>query len=486
MHRLYCPLGVVLVLVCMAGDIYGHNGDHTAYAIPLRDITLDGKLDDWPARMAVYPIDWVSPAYYKGEPPTGPEDISASFRVGYDEARNVLYVALVAYDESLVINPVAGSYHNQDLCELYIDADHSASAASVNCDYGKKALKYVMVAGPSLYDAKFVDRNPALVARNPEVSGVEAAFLRWGNYSVYEWAVPLWTSFPEQRYQIKAGATVGFDIAINDTDTFSGESLSRWHAGNWITWTPARSQKTTNLNRWGDLQFVSSYAGLGIAPEPVLPSDYTTMATVSGYVLRNNTDVNWRRSFCSGMLDLDHLWPNVLVHLRTAAGDSVATVRSGFRGDYRFVTVAGAYQLVVEQAASEAIKVELAAGENRDVDLRPVLSSVYGRVSGPTYESRMGIMVGLTALRDRTIRQTVYTDSSGAYRFWAAPGRYELSIGSGKNLPLHVLELSPDQEKWVNLSEAHNDGINEEVKTLGLVLLAIGAVLLGLANLFII
>ena len=55
----------------------------TAYAIPLSGIAIDGKLDDWPEQMAIYPIDWIS-AIYKPTPPEGPDDLTASFRVGYD------------------------------------------------------------------------------------------------------------------------------------------------------------------------------------------------------------------------------------------------------------------------------------------------------------------------------------------------------------------------------------------------------------------
>ena len=75
--------------------------------------------------MAVYPIAWVSPSYYKAEPPEGPHDLTASFRVGYDPSENVLYVAVVARDDDWVIDPEDGSFDNQDLSEIYIDADHS-------------------------------------------------------------------------------------------------------------------------------------------------------------------------------------------------------------------------------------------------------------------------------------------------------------------------------------------------------------------------
>ena len=49
---------VVLLLLGLSWPVEAHNGK-TAYAIPLKDITIDGKLDDWPEEMAQYPIEWV-------------------------------------------------------------------------------------------------------------------------------------------------------------------------------------------------------------------------------------------------------------------------------------------------------------------------------------------------------------------------------------------------------------------------------------------
>ena len=90
MHWVNIHLTVLLSALVLADRADAHNGDHTAYAIPISGITIDGRLDDWPERMAVYPIAWVSPSYYKAEPPEGPHDLTASFRVGYDPSEGVL------------------------------------------------------------------------------------------------------------------------------------------------------------------------------------------------------------------------------------------------------------------------------------------------------------------------------------------------------------------------------------------------------------
>ena len=53
LSRYLIPLALLLCgLFCPAA---AHNGK-TAYAIPLSGIIIDGKLDDWPEGMGVYPI----------------------------------------------------------------------------------------------------------------------------------------------------------------------------------------------------------------------------------------------------------------------------------------------------------------------------------------------------------------------------------------------------------------------------------------------
>ena len=218
----------------------------TAYAIPLSAITIDGKLDDWPQQMAIYPIDWIS-SLYKPTPPEGPDDLTASFRVGYDLEANLLYLAIVVQDEDLVIHPETPAFSNQDLCEVYVDADHSGG------DVTGGAQQYVMVAGPGKF-ARDVDGNPALNRGNTQTSGVQAAVLRLGQTIAYEWAIPLFESFPERRFQIELGKTIGFDVAVVDADGREN--------GNWVAWTPG-SGKVFNSDRFGDLLFVQDYDDLG-------------------------------------------------------------------------------------------------------------------------------------------------------------------------------------------------------------------------------
>ena len=160
---------------------------------------------------------------------------------------NLLYLAIVVQDEDLVIHPESLAFSNQDLCEVYVDADHSGG------DVTGGAQQYVMVAGPGKF-ARDVDGNPALNRGNTQTSGVQAAVLRLGQTIAYEWAIPLFESFPERRFQIELGKTIGFDVAVVDADGREN--------GNWVAWTPG-SGKVFNSDRFGDLLFVQDYDDLG-------------------------------------------------------------------------------------------------------------------------------------------------------------------------------------------------------------------------------
>ena len=199
------------------------------------------------------------------EPPEGPADLKASFRVGYDAGENLLYVAVVARDDVRVIGPEKWSdsiweYLYQYFCAIYIDADHSGDdAASVRQSDAKVAQTYAMVAGPSQLSPD-ADGNPVLNRGDTRSSGLNAAYLRLGEYTVYEWAIPLWSSFPDQRYSIELGATIGFGIDVMDADAEGGR--------HWMAWTSGK-REMADPDHFGDLAFVDAYDA---EVHPLLPT----------------------------------------------------------------------------------------------------------------------------------------------------------------------------------------------------------------------
>ena len=248
--------------------------DQTAYALPLEGITIDGRLDDWPREMAAYPIDWVSSWAYKETPPDGPKDLTARFHVGYNVADNLLYLAIVVQDDDLVVRPEAPSYETQDLCELYL---HAPSG---------DLQRYAMVPGPGQFRPS-EDGNPAYLNGRTSRSGVRAAYLNIGPHTVYEWAIPLFQSFPNTPFQIEAGKTIGFDVVVADADA--------QEKGNWVAWTPGEGK---DADKVGALTFVEAYRGLDVALGRTVPAnlDYRHLGSIRGRITYQDTGEPIRRA----------------------------------------------------------------------------------------------------------------------------------------------------------------------------------------------
>ena len=204
-----------------------------------------------------------------------------------------------------------------------------------------------MVAGRGAYN-RDVDGNPALLGEETEAAGVQAAVLRFDKTIVYEWAIPLFESFPDKRLQIRLGETVGFDVAVVDADD--------WAGGNWVSWTP-ESRKAFSSDLLGDLVFVQDYYGLEVVLTTVAPVDYSDIGTIVGKVTRPD------QSPRSG----------VRVRVEDQNGRIQGEGITGLDGGYRIWLHPGTYQVIVVDARGvEPVEVTLSAsGEVEDVDFAP-------------------------------------------------------------------------------------------------------------------
>ena len=88
-----------LFLLSLSLPAAAHNRA-VAIAVPVEGITIDGDFSDWPETMVRYPI--ALPVY--GDSPEDEEDFQSSFRIGYSESENALYLAVEMADESAVID----------------------------------------------------------------------------------------------------------------------------------------------------------------------------------------------------------------------------------------------------------------------------------------------------------------------------------------------------------------------------------------------
>ncbi|MCC7264686.1 MAG: serine hydrolase [Candidatus Latescibacteria bacterium] len=194
-----------------------HNGT-VAQAAPVAGIVVDGDAADWPATLPTYPI---ARAEY-GDAPSGEQDLSAHFRVGYNHPESALYIVVEVNDESAVLDTAAGrSWDTQDGCELYLDAVH-----------GSLITQY----------AYYLDQPSG----RRSWDGVEVAAKKTAVGWRYEWRVEL----PE----VGSGLSLGFDLSVADKDQDGSFS--------WIAWSPG-TQKASVPDRCGDLLLADPTLKLG-------------------------------------------------------------------------------------------------------------------------------------------------------------------------------------------------------------------------------
>ena len=199
------------------------NNGAVAYAYPIKNITIDADLSDWPTNAVRYPID----RYRDEAKKNRPGDASAYFMTGYDPQRKFLYVGVVMEDDDYVRNPDDGHYSSHDVHLLYLDLKHLAEGSGVIA-YKKSADHQEIVNQ---------DKSPWY----PEIAkaswdDVAVELRREGKRTYYEWRVAL----PEY---LEKGRAIGFDYVIFDKD--EGREFS------WLAWGPEVG-KSSNSNRLGD------------------------------------------------------------------------------------------------------------------------------------------------------------------------------------------------------------------------------------------
>ncbi|NKB71882.1 MAG: hypothetical protein GKR89_32805 [Candidatus Latescibacteria bacterium] len=194
------------LLACLVpGLAAAHNGAVVDIP-PIDGIVLDGDLGEWPEWP---PIPLTFTEY--GEAPTGPEDLQASFRVGYNAAEQALYVGVEVADESVVIDSTAEvTWNSHDGCEVYISEGHAAEAPRVWQHVAWGHRHYTL--------------DSALGAGASSLVGARLVGARAAGRRVYEWRIDL----PEG---VGAETVLGLDIGVYDRDADGGISYQTWGGG---------------------------------------------------------------------------------------------------------------------------------------------------------------------------------------------------------------------------------------------------------------
>ena len=238
-------------------------GAATAIAIPLKDIEIDGKLDDWPTKSMVkhYILNLATdPKSFNGYDRTSlvgvdlsaSADLSAYFMVGYetnvDLEYDLVYVAVVVRDDKLVAR--FDHYLTTDATEVYVDGAHAEKRLpdlpGAKFDASQMAaLQFAAVPGDGpAYGSP--DGNPSMFGEGVEETHARMAYSRNGDLTVYEFAIQPYDRYPDRPTVLLPGKRIGFDVAVVDKDSDTDKP-------SWVCWGPLTGSKFFNADTLGDL-----------------------------------------------------------------------------------------------------------------------------------------------------------------------------------------------------------------------------------------
>ena len=224
-------------------------GGQRALALPMSGITVDGRLDDWPAEVPVYPIrsntDAYGPTDISGADLDASLDFSPSFRAGYNPEEQRIYVAVEVRDDS--VHARETGHQDTDALEIYLAARP-----------GAEPVYYVLCPPGGAYGPGRPNPSvlvPGLGEMPLDRSGSRAAVGREGGTTVYEWAVEPVGDSLEDVVELRPGMVLGFDVAAVDQDSETDTAA-------WISWTPP-TRKFSGGGRIGGLVLGRAGGDLG-------------------------------------------------------------------------------------------------------------------------------------------------------------------------------------------------------------------------------
>lgn len=216
----------LLLLLVSCGDtkdIKHHmSSGLNAYAYPIKQISIDGDLSDWPNDIQKHSLNQLN-----GDK----TDTNAFFQVAYIKRENSLVIAVVYHDtDRIVVDSI--SWDSQDSYSFYIDEEHRVYGSGVN----RYTFNNVLTnnSNPEIsWDPKCLDYfDWNKVERKTEVNGNQVVI--------------------ELKYKLSNPITVGRSVGVNHmiVDMDSIDQRPIYH-----TWIRNRYSEKTN-GRMGSLIFV--------------------------------------------------------------------------------------------------------------------------------------------------------------------------------------------------------------------------------------
>ncbi len=210
---------------------YGHNGK-IAFAYPIAEIKIDGKLNDWPKSIERYEIDNFLGAL---------ADTRAFFRIGYNLSEQSLYIAVEVEDNDNVKSNANNDiwWNSEDRQILYLDFDHSPKRGSGVIGIAASQSGYIVRRANNNWDPFNSDLSE---------SDVEVKVKHKKGITVYEWQIHLGKNLKENK-------TIGLDFMINDVAVNPAKTNS-------LVWSPGGA-KIAMPFRLGDVMLLKKDAVRG-------------------------------------------------------------------------------------------------------------------------------------------------------------------------------------------------------------------------------
>lgn len=176
-------------------------------------VTIDGDPADWLFAKAnaivLDTAEQLTPGYENPATWHGPSDLSAIAYVAYDDDN--LYIAFDVRDDAVIQQFSGTSIYNGDGPELYLDTDPEAGASA----YTPSAWQFGFTPGTDAKAPSWV-LYEQISGRVLDPSAVKVAAHRTADGYIFEAAI----SLAALAFHPSAGQKAGFDLAVNDVDSF--------------------------------------------------------------------------------------------------------------------------------------------------------------------------------------------------------------------------------------------------------------------------
>jgi RNA polymerase sigma factor (sigma-70 family) len=198
----------------------------SAVAYSIRGITIDGRLDDWPKDLPLYPIRnrLVNNKAYNSQARDKGQDPDAYFMVGYDREAELIYLAAVVPDKDVIAKP--GSATGTDALEIYMDGTFSnRTIGEPSEDWTRPpdaatmpVIQYVAVPGQvAAYEDPW-HGNPSLLYAQTKQTATTMKYQHVGDSTIYEWAIKAYDRYPDLPARLHSGKRLGLEVAVVDKD----------------------------------------------------------------------------------------------------------------------------------------------------------------------------------------------------------------------------------------------------------------------------